>query len=280
MKKMLSFSSWNLVGTFAFMLKGEALNILLNFFFGPLINAARAIAFQIGNAISSFSANITIAFKPQMVTSYSQGNNDRVNFLFFIQSKVCFALISILIVPVILNINYILRIWLGNDVPEHTSIFSVLVLIDSLVCSLNAPCTQVVFATGKIKGYQIASSCVNVLLLPFCWLFLYLGANAISTFIITIIISLLNQIFCVWQMSKVFDLNLYKYINNVIFPSLFFIVLCPIPGSLLYFIIESSIIRLFVITCISVITGLILTYFILFSKMERLQIKGILKRTV
>lgn len=277
LKQILSFSSWNVVGTFSFMLKGQALNMLLNFFFGPIINAARGIAFQIGNAISSFSANITVAFRPQLVVSYSQKDYDRVRFLFFIQSKICCALIAILITPVILNINYILNIWLGSDVPEYTAIFAILVLTDSLICSLNTPCTQVVSATGNIKGYQIASSCVNILLLPVCWLFLYLGFDPTSTFIITIIFSILNQAVCIWQLLKVFTMSITEYFKTVLLPSGIFVVLCFIPGYLFSIIIDNSFLQLCVTSLVTIVFGLILSYYLFLTKYEKSQFIKLIK---
>ena len=277
LKQILSFSSWNVVGTFSFMLKGQALNMLLTFFFGPIINAARGIAFQIGNAISSFSANITVAFRPQLVVSYSQKDYDRVRFLFFIQSKICCALIAILITPVILNINYILNIWLGSDVPEYTAIFAILVLTDSLICSLNTPCTQVVSATGNIKGYQIASSCVNILLLPVCWLFLYLGFDPTSTFIITIIFSILNQAVCIWQLLKVFTMSITEYFKTVLLPSGIFVVLCFIPGYLFSIIIDNSFLQLCVTSLVTIVFGLILSYYLFLTKYEKSQFIKLIK---
>lgn len=279
-RQLLSFSSWNVVGTFAFMLKGQALNMLLNFFFGPVINAARGIAFQVGNAISSFSSNITVAFRPQIVTSYSQENYLRVSFLFYIQSKICFALMAILIIPLILNIHYVLELWLGDDIPEYSYIFTVLVLLDSLICSLNAPCTQVVSATGKIKGYQIASSCVNLLLLPTCWLFLYKGLNPTSTFIITVIFSILNQYVCVWQMLKVFQMETLEYLKKVIIPCLLFVLLYILPGYVLSLIVGDALISLLVITGVCVIWGLVLIYYVLLDTSEQTQIKQLIRRNI
>lgn len=276
-KQLLSFSGWNVIGTFAFMLKGQALNMLLNYFFGPVINAARGVAYQINGAISSFSSNIVVAYRPQIVQAYSRGEESRVNFLFFSQSKICFALIALLITPIIIDIDYILGLWLGDAVPQYTDIFATLVLLDSLVCTLNAPCTQVVFATGNIKGYQIASSCVNLLLLPACWLFLYLDFDATSTFVITIIFSVLNQVVCVIQMLKVFNLNVKQYLLKVIVPCMAFISLCSLPGYLVYINMNQCILRLVCIGCVSVLWGSALAYLLLFDSSERKRIITMIK---
>jgi O-antigen/teichoic acid export membrane protein len=254
------------------MLKGQAVNMLLNFFFGPIINAARGIAYQVGNAVTSFSSNITVAFKPQVVSSYSKGDTDRVTYLFTLQSKICFALIAILMIPIVLDIDEILRVWLGNDVPAYTSIFSIIVLIDALICSLNTPCTQVVSATGNIRNFQIASTCVNILLLPVCWLFLYLGFNPITVFVLTAVFSILNQIVCVWQTSRVFNISIPSYCTCVILPCLIFAFLCPIPGYICSLFIDAFILRLSVVVCLTCLWGITLTMLLFLSKSERAQL--------
>lgn len=277
LRQMLSFSSWNVIGTFAFAMKGQALNMLLNFFFGPIINAARGIAFQVGNAVTSFSTNITVAFKPQMVTSYSKGDFNRTKYLFYIQSKICFALIAILITPIILNIDYVLKLWLGSDIPQYTPIFSILVLIDALVCSFNAPCTQLILATGQIKNYQIASSIVNILLLPTSWFFLHIGCDPVSTFVVTIIFSILNQIVCIWQMTKVIQIKVATYLHKVILPSFIFLCLCPIPGYISFLFLDQSLFRLILVVGVSVVWGCGLIIFCLFSQLERNKLLQYLK---
>lgn len=210
-KSILFFSGWNLLGTFAFLLKGQGVNILLNAFFGTIINAARGIAYQVNSAISGFSANLSTAFRPQIVSSYALNDFPRTRKLFFFESKVCFALLLTLMIPVIIEMKYLLHLWLGDIVPECTEIFSILVLVDSLICSLNTPCTQVAFAVGNIKDYQIFSSVVNVCLLPVCWIFLKLDYDSVSVFVVTILFSVINQIVCLIRVNKIFR---FEYIQT------------------------------------------------------------------
>jgi O-antigen/teichoic acid export membrane protein len=239
-KNILGFTGWNVIGTFAFMLKGQGVNMLLNSFFGPIINAARGIAYQVNTAISGFSQNITIAFRPQIVNSYAEGNFSRVTSLIFTESKICFMLIATLIIPVIVELNYILQLWLGTNVPDMTYGFTILVLIDTLICTLNTPCTQVIQATGKLKSYQIASTIVNILLIPLCWIFLQMGFNPYVVFILTIIISILNQLVCLIEVRKVFALKLKEYFYDVILSCLIFVIAISIlPYSLKYLMASS-----------------------------------------
>ena len=259
-KNILGFTGWNVIGTFAFMLKGQGVNMLLNSFFGPIINAARGIAYQVNTAISGFSQNITIAFRPQIVNSYAEGNFSRVTSLIFTESKICFMLIATLIIPVIVELNYILQLWLGTSVPDMTYGFTILVLIDTLICTLNTPCTQVIQATGKLKSYQIASTIVNILLIPLCWIFLQMGFNPYVVFILTIIISILNQLVCLIEVRKVFALKLKEYLYDVILSCLIFVIAISILPYSLKYLMDSSFSRFIFIVLSTILVAIPVAY--------------------
>lgn len=272
-RSFLSFSGWNLVGTFAFMLKGQGLNMILNVFFGTLINAARGVAFQINSAIHGFSSNIVIAFRPQIVDSYSKKNNERVLKMFFSESKVCYCLILVLIVPIIIEIDYILRLWLGEAVPEYSNVFASLVLVDMLVCTLNTPVTQVTFSTGNIKSYQIVSSCINLLLLPVCYISLKMGFDATSVFVITIIFSMVNQIGCLICMKKVFAYSLRSYLKSVVIPLAVITILLPIVPYLISVYMSTSLLRLLLICISDVVLAFCLIWGFGLNEKEKLLVK-------
>jgi len=279
-KSFLSFSGWNLLGTFAFMLKGQGLNMILNVFFGTVINAARGVAYQIYGAIIGFSGNISTAFRPQIVDAYSKTNNDRVLKLFFSESKICYCLILVLIVPIIIEIDYILHLWLGDAVPEYANIFAVLVLIDMLVCTLNTPVTQVTFSTGKIKTYQVINSSINLLLLPVCWLFLKMGYEASSVFVITIIFSVVNQIACLYCMKKVFSYSVREYLSNVIIPLAAITILLPVCPFLLGRYMDTSFLRLALVCVSDVMISGILMWLLILKKHEKQVVEDYIHRKI
>ena len=277
--KILFFSGWNLLGTFSFLLKGQGINILLNLYFGPLINAARGIAYQINSAVTNFTNNITMAYRPQIVNSYSENNMERVKSLFFSESKICFALITVLIIPIIHEIEYILKIWLGT-VPEYTNIFSILILIDSLICTLNTPCSQVISATGQIKKFQIASSVVNICLMPASWICLEKGLDASSVFIATICFSILNQIICLIILKNYFKFEYSHYIKEIILPCFkfcFFLIAITIP---IKYIFPDSLLRLLLVVFTTVILGCISAYYIILNEEEKKNISKIIKNKI
>lgn len=168
---MLSFSGWNMFGTFACMVREQGLNLVLNLFFGPVINAARGIAYQVTGALQGFVSNISLAAKPQMVQSYATGDSSRTMTLMYAMSKLSYLILFVLSLPIILNIDYILRLWLGNTVPDKASIFVVLVVLTNFMNNLNAPLSNVVYATGKMRNYELVFSLVNLSIIPISFLF-------------------------------------------------------------------------------------------------------------
>lgn len=270
LKEMLSFSGWNLLGTFAFMLKEQGVNLLLNAFFGTIVNAARGIAFAINAAITGFSSNISMAFKPQMVSSYAKGDFSRSLRLFTSQSKICFCLMLMLVTPLILEMDLVLHLWLGEAVPDYTRIFASIVLAQTTIGTLNPPVTQMVFATGKISRFQIYSSSVNILLLPVCWLFLYFGYDAWIVFIITFVFTILNQCVCLAAMRRVVEYSLKDYLKEVVFPCVTMAVIVPILPILLTRIMEDSFLRLLIVSVASLLVTALSLYCFFLNTSEKI----------
>ena len=275
-KELFSFSGWNLIGTFAFLLKGQGLNLLLNGFFNTAINAARGIAFQVHSAISGFTNNAATAFKPQIVHSFAVGELERTKFLMFSETKICYYLILVLIIPVTLEIDYLLSLWLGESVPPLSNIFTVLVLFDLLFSTLNAPTTQVAFATGKIRKYQIYSSLVNLLLLPICYLYLKQGYPAEIVFVISIIFTLVNQVVCLMVLHSIFRFSYSEYFRQIIIPCILVTFFLPIVPYLLREYMPESFIRFILISFATIVLSFPLLYFIILTKNERGQVKQLL----
>ena len=277
-KSMMSFSGWNLLGTFAFLLKGQGLNMLLNVYFGTVINAARGVAYQVNGAINGFSANIATAFRPQIVNSYANNDHVRTRQMMFVESKICFALLTLLMVPIVLEINYLLKLWLGESVPEYTNIFAILVLVDSLICTLNTPCTQVAFAVGNLKKYQIITSMVNLCLLPASWLCLHLGMDSTSVFIVTILFSIINQGVCIVLLKRIFPLSIKSYPREVIFPCTLLVILLPILPSIIRISMNGGVLRFITEGFIDILAGVALTYGLVLNKQERQYAKTVITK--
>lgn len=277
-KDMISFSGWNLLGTFACMAREQGLNLVLNLFFGPVVNAARGIAYQVSGAMQGFVSNLSLAAKPQMVQSYATGDTERTMKLMYTMSKLSFIFLFIMSVPVIFNVDYILHLWLGDVVPEHTSAFVVLVLLTSLMNNLNAPLSNVVYATGRMRNYEITFTSINLLIIPVSYIALYLGAPAESAFVVYFVLTIFVQIGCLLVLKSLTKISLKYYTISLCLP---IVGICIIITPLIWLIGKivnpgfSAIIIEYVI--ILLLTSLI-SFLILFDKNEKTIIKTIIRR--
>lgn len=272
-KSLFSFICWNLIGTFAFMLRSQGVSLLLNSFFGTIVNAARGIAMQVSSAIQNFSSNIAVAFSPQIVNAIASEDNQRAERLMFTESKICYTLLLIIAVPLCLEMDYVLRLWLGKNIPEQTNIFSILMLADAVLCTLNTPCTQVTLATGRIKAYEIGSTTVNLCLIPICYIFLVLGFNATSSFVITIVFSAILQLICLYFAHKELRFHLGAYVKKVLLPCMAITIMLPILPYITKQYMSTTFARLTLVCLIDIFTAIPLTFFILLDEKERMLAK-------
>ncbi len=277
-KSIFSFSGWTMLDILSNMLKGQGLNVLMNSFFGPVVNAARGIAFQIMNALSGFSSNIVTAFRPQLVESYAQKEIERTRALMFIMSKSSFVLLAMLATPIMLNLNYVLTIWLGDDIPAYTVSFTILVLVDLVLSSLNTPLTQTVLATGKIRRYQIIRSIVIAFVLPISWILLKSGAEPTSVFWVCIFITVINQVVSIMLLHQVFDFEYNDYWREVLLPCLLFLIITPLIPLVASIMLNDGLLQLIISGVVSVFMSIVVAYYLVLSVSERQSIIKLIKR--
>ena len=170
-REILAFSGWNLFGTVSTMIKQQGTNILLNIFYGPLLNAAQSLATQVRVAVSMFSNNFSQAMRPQISKSYAVERYDDMFRLVYIGSKTAYFLMLVILVPLFYNMDYVLTLWLKNP-PPYTLIFVQLLMIEALIEALSQPMASVNQATGKIALYQALIGAVVILNLPVAYLLL------------------------------------------------------------------------------------------------------------
>ena len=146
-KELLSYSGWSLFGNIAAVSMSQGINILLNVFFSPAVNAARAISYQVSGAIQSFASNFQAAANPQIIKSYANNDNNYMLTLIFASSRITFYLLFLLALPILIETNFILQLWL-KKVPDYTVIFTFLIIINSLIDSISGPLRVANQATG------------------------------------------------------------------------------------------------------------------------------------
>lgn len=210
-----SFSGWSLFGSTANMGAQQGLNILLNIFFGVATNAAIGIANQVSHAIYTFVSNFQTAFNPQIVKTFAaKQHNDFYN-LIYNTSRYSFFLLFALALPISIYCSEILNLWL-TDVPDYAKEFCIIMIVSSLFDALSGPLWMSVYASGKIKSYQITISCLLFSTLIFAYLVAKLGYNPIIVLWIKPLISVIIYLYRIQYCHRNLGLSLIKYTKLVI----------------------------------------------------------------
>ena len=217
LKEMTSFASWNMIGEVAWVMTGQGVNMILNIFFGPAINAARGLADQVNAAVMRFVNNFQTALNPQIIKSYSAGEIDDMKSLLYIGTKLSYFVLFLLVLPIIFEMDFILGLWL-HDVPEHTTLFCKLILISSLTACVSNLLAQVAKAYGKIRKYQIIVSLFLLLNFPFSYFILVLGASAEMTVVVNIVIQGILLFVRLLLIRPMIALSIKQFVLNVMIP--------------------------------------------------------------
>lgn len=214
-KEILSYSGWNLFGAMAGVARSQGINMLINAYFNPAINAARGIAYQINNAINQFANNFYTAVRPQVTKNYAKGDVNATLSLVFSSSKLTYYLLLFVAVPIMVFAGPILDLWL-DVVPEHTLLFTELVIIVALVDSLSNPLMTLAQATGKVALYQSVVGSLLILNLPISYVFLKIGYPAEVTMVVAICIAVLSLITRLVILKRIVAFPIRNYFVQVI----------------------------------------------------------------
>ena len=215
LRKMFNFAGWNFIGSTAGILRDQGINLLLNLFFSPVVNAARGISVQVNYAISSFCSNFLTAVNPQIIKSYSENDLNRSYYLVTQSARFSFLLLSALSVPIICETEYVLDLWL-NTIPEHCTNFVRLTLILTTVESLSLPLITLQQATGKMKQYQITVGILHLLNFPVSLLFLKLGMPPEIVYFIAISLAIISMYARLFIQQKQLNISIIIYHRNVL----------------------------------------------------------------
>jgi O-antigen/teichoic acid export membrane protein len=212
---LMSYSCWNLFGAVAGILNNQGINILLNLFFGPIVNAARAIAFRVNDAVNQFVMNFLTAVRPQITKYYAAEEKEKMMKLVFQSSKFSYFLLFLLSMPVLLETNFIFKIWL-EEAPQYVVLFTRLVIITAIIDSLSYPLMTAAQATGKIKLYQTVVGGTMLLNLPISYCFLKMGFPPQVTMYVAIVISVICFFLRLYLLKSMVDLSINNYFKKVI----------------------------------------------------------------
>ena len=217
-REMLAYCGWYTFGTMAQVVRSQGINMVLNLFFGPVVNAARGIAYQINNALNQFVNSFYNAVRPQITKLTASENYIGMTALVYSSSLISFFLMSLMAIPLIVEMPFILSIWL-IEVPEHTVVFSRLVIVTALIDTLGYPLSTAVCSLGKIKWFQISTGTILVLNLPITYVLLIIYPTPDIAFYVSICFSAIAQMVRIYYMKRMFGMTFLSYTRGVLWPA-------------------------------------------------------------
>lgn len=277
-KEIFSFSGWWMIGTASSVFKVHGLNVLLNMFFGPAVNAARGMAFKVYGAIVQLQENFMLASKPQIIKSYSDGEYGEMTRLVWQASKFSAYLMLLVSVPVVLEIDFLLGLWL-KEVPQYTAIFAILMLVEALIGYIDYPVQSAISATGKIKWYQIVVGSIFLMILPIAYLMLKFGQfPPQSVFYVSIAIACFAVGVKLYFGWKLVGISPWKFLLNSILPVFFVMVLGVAAGCIVKSTMDQGWPRLVLVTGTSIVMIAISVLAFGMTPKERSTVKDMIRR--
>ena len=269
LKELFSFAGWNFIGSSSAILRDQGGNVLLNLFYGPVVNAALAVANQVMHAVQSFVENFMTALKPQITKSFARDDHEYMMTLIFYGSRLSFYMLLLLSLPILINTDYLLHLWL-KTVPEHSVLFVQMILLFSLIESVSHTLITAQQATGKVKNYQIVVGGIQLMNIPFSYILLKMGGIPETIMLVAILLSICCLIARLYMLGRnEIKLNERKFVKDVLLNVIVVsIVSAAIPILIKYFFKE-SIWTFIVLSLVCLICSSLSILYLGFNKQER-----------
>lgn len=255
-KEMILFIGYNAFGCISWAIGIKGIDFILNIFFNPMVNGARALAMTLSAAIQRFNDSIYIAAKPQIIKSYAVGDLKNVTILSNNVTKYSFYLLLLMGFPILSNTEYILSLWL-EEIPTYTIQFTQLAIIESWVSVLPNTAITIVNASGKIKGIQVYARIITLLSIPVSlFLLKYYNTNVFIPIYVSILFKIFYWIYCAYIANKTLSLKMKDYAKNIILPiTLVIMLFCCITYIINLYDYPRSSLRLIVSSLLILILG-------------------------
>ncbi len=276
-KQIFSFSGWNLVGQVVIISNDQVLNIFLNWFYGTVVNGARGIALRINGIIVQFVYQFQVALNPPIVKSYASGDWVGMQLLISRGMKISFLLMMVLSYPFIIETDWVLTLWLGES-PQYTAWFARLAIINTLLDSMTGPIVTGVQASGRLKRMQIYTSIALLTVLPISYFLLEIGLEPYWVTLSNILVSFVTLYIRLSILQRNVGIGKKQLIKEAVLPCYLSAIVSIMPPLLFHFVSERNI-NNFVLSCIiSVVSSMMLSYFIGLNHSEKQFVLSIARR--
>jgi O-antigen/teichoic acid export membrane protein len=276
-KELKDYAAWNLFGSVSTMLQNQGIAVLLNQFFNPVVVAARGIAFSVNTATSSFAGNFYNAIRPQIIKKYAANEKDAMMSLVFYGAKSTYFLMYVFTLPLILEMRYVLMLWLKN-IPEYTVIFTSMALIEMLIHSLGMPLGALAHAGGKIQLYQFVIYGIQLCNLPLAFVFFRSGAPPYIISIIAIFLAIFCFIAQLLIVRYLVGFPVRMFLKKTVVPLFVVTILSPVIPVLTQKLMEQNFLRLIIVIITSIFSTCGFMYFIGLNKFERRKVFSLVLR--
>lgn len=276
-KEMSSFAGWNFFGNVSNLLSGQGINILINIFFNVTFNAARGVASQVESAINQFVNSFSTAFMPQITKSYASGDLNYMSMLIRVSTKFSRLLILFPIVPLIIETDMVLSIWL-EVVPEQTAIFLKIILLTSFITVVTSTLVSALFAIGQIKRYQLVLSVIHFLIFPVSWVFFYWGMPAWSCFCISFIFYSIANIWRLLELKRLLNFSIYLYFRDSFMKPMMVFLLAIVVSYGISMSMDLSMSRLYINILVTFMVIMFTSYYAVLNVEERKVVSNALSR--
>lgn len=264
-KEMFSYSSWNMIGGFSGVLNNYGINILLNIFFGTIVNASRGVALQVNNLVQQFYSNFQMASQPQIMKYYAQGKIEDMSHLIVNNSKYCSLILLCPIIPIFIYIDQLLYIWLGQ-VPEYSSSFVRITLIYTFLCSIDAPVGMGIHAVGKMRLPNCTTAIVNFLNFPIVYIVMKLGANPIISYCFTLTALPINICIDLFILRKYTGFSVTTFVKKALIPIVYIALIGMLIPLAISYLLTDTIIMTILKCIISALYVAVVIFFLGLSK--------------
>lgn len=267
-KNVGSFVSWNLIGSLSGIAKEQGVNVVLNIFFGPAVNAARGVAYQVLSKLNGFVTNFQMAMNPQIIKNYASAELDNMYKLVFRGAKFSYLLLLTLSLPIVIEAPLILNLWL-KEVPDYTVIFLQIAIFTALINTLSNPLIVTMHATGKVRDYQIVVGSLSLLTLPLVWVALKMGAAPYMAMVIAFAVEFVCHFARLYMLVRSINFPMITFIKDVTLRVLVITVLSLALPVLAYQSIHITVVRFFAVCILSFLSTIGLGYLFGFNKTDR-----------
>lgn len=278
-KEMWQFTGWYMIGNVVWVFNNQGINVLINLFFGVVMNAARGIALAVISAITRFVNNFTIAFVPQITKSYAAGDTQRLMFLIFQGTKIVWFLILLFSVPVFLEARTLLKLWLGNP-PEYSTVFLRFALLESWSSVISFALHNTILASGKLKRVQLQIAAYTSLIFPITWISFKLGVPPWYSCLIFFIMNTTAKIFTLVELKRIINFPIRKFMKNCVARCTIVSVSTFIVPGMIVYSMPDSLTRFCLTVSVSIMWTIICSYFLGLNREERFSARSLFYKVV